>query len=204
MGNNIVHVIGTGTIGEPLVGLLAVHKEDFNIDEVTFHKNMPYSHDRPKLLGAAQRAHSRARAFDSDRIGRRLARGRHRIGARVERPGERSVAGVGDRIGRVAAFADQRCNRLPRVWRRERFSPGHCVGREPGRTLGARPTRSGRERGVHRSLPRGPECDHAPDRGINSGACSLSRGGAGNGLAAVPSGHHTARSCSRLALILTT
>ena len=50
MGNNIVHVIGTGTIGEPLVGLLAVHREEFNIDEVTFHKNMPYSHDRPKLL----------------------------------------------------------------------------------------------------------------------------------------------------------
>ena len=50
MGNNIVHVIGTGTIGEPLVGLLAIHKEEFNIDEVTFHKNMPYSHDRPKLL----------------------------------------------------------------------------------------------------------------------------------------------------------
>jgi len=47
MGKNIVHVIGTGTIGEPLVGLLAVHKDDFNIDEVTFHKNMPYSHDRP-------------------------------------------------------------------------------------------------------------------------------------------------------------
>ena len=28
MGNNIVHVIGTGTIGEPLVGLLAVHREE--------------------------------------------------------------------------------------------------------------------------------------------------------------------------------
>jgi len=50
MGQNIVHVIGTGTIGEPLVGLLARHKSEFNIDEVTFHKNMPYSHDRPKLL----------------------------------------------------------------------------------------------------------------------------------------------------------
>ena len=33
-----------------MVGLLAIHKEEFNIDEVTFHKNMPYSHDRPKLL----------------------------------------------------------------------------------------------------------------------------------------------------------
>lgn len=50
MSKNIVHVIGTGTIGEPLVGLLALHKDEFDIDEVTFHKNMPYSHDRPKLL----------------------------------------------------------------------------------------------------------------------------------------------------------
>jgi glyceraldehyde-3-phosphate dehydrogenase (NAD(P)) len=50
MAKNIVHVIGTGTIGEPLVGLLALHKDEFDIDEVTFHKNMPYSHDRPKLL----------------------------------------------------------------------------------------------------------------------------------------------------------
>ena len=39
-----------GTIGEPLVVLLALHKDEFNIDEVTFHKNMPYSHNRPKLL----------------------------------------------------------------------------------------------------------------------------------------------------------
>jgi len=30
MGNNIVHVIGTGTIGEPLIGLLARHKDEFN------------------------------------------------------------------------------------------------------------------------------------------------------------------------------
>ncbi len=27
MGKNIVHVIGTGTIGEPLVGLLAIRAE---------------------------------------------------------------------------------------------------------------------------------------------------------------------------------
>ena len=38
---NIVHVVGTGTIGEPLIGLLADHKADFGIDEVTFHKRTP-------------------------------------------------------------------------------------------------------------------------------------------------------------------
>ena len=32
MAKKIVHVIGTGTIGEPLVGLLAIHKDEFNID----------------------------------------------------------------------------------------------------------------------------------------------------------------------------
>src|SRR5262245_35212100 len=49
MSKNIVHVIGTGTIGEPLIGLLSMHKEEFGIDEVTFHKNRPLAGDRPKL-----------------------------------------------------------------------------------------------------------------------------------------------------------
>ncbi len=38
---NIVHVVGTGTIGEPLIGLLADNKEHFGIEEVTFHKRTP-------------------------------------------------------------------------------------------------------------------------------------------------------------------
>jgi glyceraldehyde-3-phosphate dehydrogenase type II len=49
MSKKIVHVIGTGTIGEPLIGLLSMHKDEFGIDEVTFHKNRPLSGDRPKL-----------------------------------------------------------------------------------------------------------------------------------------------------------
>lgn len=49
MSGNIVHVIGTGTIGEPLIGLLTAHKDELGIDEVTFYKNMPYAHDRPKM-----------------------------------------------------------------------------------------------------------------------------------------------------------
>ena len=44
-----VHVVGTGTIGEPLIGLLAMHREAFGIDEVTFHKNSARIEDRPKL-----------------------------------------------------------------------------------------------------------------------------------------------------------
>src|SRR4051794_14137382 len=38
---NIVHVVGTGTIGEPLIGLFTDFKEKWGIDEVTFHKRTP-------------------------------------------------------------------------------------------------------------------------------------------------------------------
>jgi len=43
---NIVHVVGTGTIGEPLIGLFTDFKEKWNIDEVTFHKRTPKADDR--------------------------------------------------------------------------------------------------------------------------------------------------------------
>ncbi|HXI12749.1 MAG TPA: hypothetical protein VNM92_08885 [Thermoanaerobaculia bacterium] len=46
---NIVHVVGTGTIGEPLVGLFTDYKEKFGIDEVTFHKRTPKADDRPTV-----------------------------------------------------------------------------------------------------------------------------------------------------------
>ena len=49
MSKNVVHIVGTGTIGEPLIGLLCAHKEDFGIDEVTFHKNSARITDKPKL-----------------------------------------------------------------------------------------------------------------------------------------------------------
>jgi glyceraldehyde-3-phosphate dehydrogenase (NAD(P)) len=39
MERKIVHVIGTGTIGEPLIGLLSDYRDQLGIDEVTFHKN---------------------------------------------------------------------------------------------------------------------------------------------------------------------
>lgn len=46
---NIVHVVGTGTIGEPLIGLLADHRQDFGIDEVTFMKRTPMLEERGKV-----------------------------------------------------------------------------------------------------------------------------------------------------------
>ena len=45
----VVHVVGTGTVGEPLIGLLAGMKEPLGIDEVTFHKRTPLLTDRAKV-----------------------------------------------------------------------------------------------------------------------------------------------------------
>jgi len=46
---NIVHVVGTGTIGEPLIGLFAEFRDKWGIDEVTFHKRTPSPNDRAKV-----------------------------------------------------------------------------------------------------------------------------------------------------------
>jgi glyceraldehyde-3-phosphate dehydrogenase type II len=46
---NVVHVVGTGTIGEPLIGLFNQFKEPWGIDEVTFHKRTPAANDRAKV-----------------------------------------------------------------------------------------------------------------------------------------------------------
>ena len=55
MSKKIVHVVGTGTIGEPLIGLLCDFKEDLGIDEVTFHKNTPLTTDRSKVKSLINR-----------------------------------------------------------------------------------------------------------------------------------------------------
>jgi len=51
----LVHVVGTGTIGEPLIGLLASMKQPLGIDEVTFHKRAALVTDRPKVLNLMKR-----------------------------------------------------------------------------------------------------------------------------------------------------
>ncbi|MBU1702213.1 MAG: hypothetical protein KJ970_00585 [Candidatus Eisenbacteria bacterium] len=50
-----VHVVGTGTIGEPLIGLLCDFKKDFGIDVVSFHKRQPLTSDRSKVLDLIRR-----------------------------------------------------------------------------------------------------------------------------------------------------
>ncbi|HJZ84671.1 MAG TPA: hypothetical protein VKN99_05840 [Polyangia bacterium] len=51
----IVHIVGTGTIGEPLIGLFANLREAFGLDEVTFHKRTPLKHERAKVESLVRR-----------------------------------------------------------------------------------------------------------------------------------------------------
>lgn len=44
-----VLVVGTGTIGEPLIGLLTRMQKDLGINEVMFHKRTPLKYERPKV-----------------------------------------------------------------------------------------------------------------------------------------------------------
>src|SRR5512136_231225 len=53
--NAVFHVMGTGTIGEPLIGLLSDFKKPLGIDEVTFHKRTPLLTDRSKVLNLLKR-----------------------------------------------------------------------------------------------------------------------------------------------------
>ena len=63
--SKIVHVVGTGTIGEPLIGLLADDAEAFGIDEVSFHKRTPLIEERAKVRDLVRRGASLA--VDADR-----------------------------------------------------------------------------------------------------------------------------------------
>ncbi len=49
MERKIVHIVGTGTIGEPLIGILCEQKSNLGIDEVTFHKHSALTKDKPKI-----------------------------------------------------------------------------------------------------------------------------------------------------------
>lgn len=55
MERKIVHVVGTGTIGEPLIGLLCDFRDQLGIDDITFHKNSPLKSDRAKVISLLDR-----------------------------------------------------------------------------------------------------------------------------------------------------
>ena len=60
----IVHVVGTGTIGEPLIGLLCDAQKDLGIDEITFYKHSPNLEDKPKVKALMKRGANLAVAED--------------------------------------------------------------------------------------------------------------------------------------------
>ena len=58
----VVHVVGTGTLGEPLISLLLNLQRDLEFDELTFHKNRPLLDDRVKILTLMRRGAKLAEA----------------------------------------------------------------------------------------------------------------------------------------------
>ena len=51
----IIHVVGTGTLGEPMISLLLHLRQDLEADEITFHKNRPLLNDRVKIINLIRR-----------------------------------------------------------------------------------------------------------------------------------------------------
>ena len=51
----IIHVVGTGTIGEPLIGLLLHARQALAVDEITFYKHSPRVTDRAKIANLMRR-----------------------------------------------------------------------------------------------------------------------------------------------------
>ena len=66
MSQRTIHVVGTGTIGEPLIGLFSELRDDFGLDEVTFHKRTPLSHEKAKVESLVRRGAKLV--VDEDRV----------------------------------------------------------------------------------------------------------------------------------------
>lgn len=73
----VVHVVGTGTIGEPLIGLFTDFSDRMGIDEVTFHKRTPLAGDRSRLKHLMDRgarlAVDEGRAGDFEALGHEVS-----------------------------------------------------------------------------------------------------------------------------------
>jgi len=87
----IVHVVGTGTIGEPLIGLFSEFKERWGIDEVTFHKRTPAAADRAKVEVLINRG---ASLVADDEARDEFARLGHRVAFTTEEALERATVVV--------------------------------------------------------------------------------------------------------------
>jgi glyceraldehyde-3-phosphate dehydrogenase/erythrose-4-phosphate dehydrogenase len=82
----IVHIVGTGTIGEPLIGLFTDFSKHLGIDEVTFHKRTPMTTERAKVNHLVERGAHLAvdpdKVADFEALGHRVS---HEAGAALER-----------------------------------------------------------------------------------------------------------------------
>jgi len=84
----IIHVVGTGTIGEPLIGLFADFGKHLGIDEITFHKRTPMTTERAKVNHLIERG---ARlVVDSDKVSDFEALG-HRVSEEAQPAIERAT-----------------------------------------------------------------------------------------------------------------
>jgi glyceraldehyde-3-phosphate dehydrogenase type II len=88
---NIVHVVGTGTIGEPLIGLFAQFKDKWNIDEVTFHKRTPAPEGRAMVNSLINRG---ARLVADEGARDDFARLGHRVSFTTEEALDRATVVV--------------------------------------------------------------------------------------------------------------
>ena len=77
--SRIVHIVGTGTIGEPLIGLFTDFKHYMGIDEVTFHKRTPLPADRARIDHLMKRgallATDEDRTADFEKLGHKVSFG---------------------------------------------------------------------------------------------------------------------------------
>ena len=88
---NIVHIVGTGTIGEPLIGLFTDFKERWGIDEVTFHKRTPAATDKARVNVMINRG---ARLSVDDEVREDFAKLGHRVSYTAEEAIDRATVVV--------------------------------------------------------------------------------------------------------------
>jgi glyceraldehyde-3-phosphate dehydrogenase type II len=87
----IVHVVGTGTIGEPLIGLFTEYQKQWGIDEVTFHKRTPAANDRAMVEHLINRG---AQLVADEEARDAFARLGHRVAYTTEEALERATVVV--------------------------------------------------------------------------------------------------------------
>lgn len=89
----IVLVIGTGTIGEPLIALFARLKSELGIEEVYFHKNTPLLSDKTKVL-------------ELQRLGARLCVTSRKLGEEFENMGLHPECTINEALNKTAVVVD--------------------------------------------------------------------------------------------------